>query len=209
MSSPSTTLAILGASGRTGQMLVQQALDSGDFAVRALVRDPSKLPIKHDNLTIITGSATDTDAVNRLLTGADVVISALGPVPGHTNVCSLATAKVLAESPTRYIIVAGAAVDAPDDKKSVPNKLVSKLVRTLQGKVVADKQAELGLLQASSNVDWVFVRPPRLVDGPAKPVKSNLYDCPGMSITRASLAAFCLQEVKNNSFAKQAPFVAN
>lgn len=100
-------------------------------------------------------------------------------------------------------------MDAPDDKKSVPNKLVSKLVRTLQKAVVADKQAELGMLLASSNVQWVLVRPPRLVDGPAKPIKSNPYDCPGMSITRESLAAFCLQVVKDNSFVKQCPFVAN
>ena len=206
--SSETTIAILGSSGRTGLPLVQQALDAG-YSVRALVRDPAKLPIKHDSLQVITGNATDTDDVNRLLTGADVVISALGPVPGHTNVCSLATAKVLANSPTRYIVVAGAAVDAPHDRKSVPNKLVSKLVRTLQKTVVADKQAELGLLQGSSNVQWVFIRPPRLVDGPVKPVKTNLYDCPGMSVTRESLASFCLQVVREGTYAKQCPFVAN
>ncbi len=204
------TLAILGASGQTGQLLVQQALDAG-YHVRALVRDPAKLPIKHDHLTLITGDATDSDAINRLVTGADAVLSALGPVPGNVDVCSKATALVLANTPTRYIVVAGAAVNAPDDKKSVPNKLVSTLVRMLQKGAVADKQAELEMLQKSSNVEWVYVRPPRLVDGPVKEVKSNLYDCPGMSITRASLAAFMLRVLKDSSggFVRQAPFVAN
>lgn len=204
-----TTVAILGASGRTGQPLVQQALDAG-YNVRALVRDPAKLPIKaQDRLTIIAGDATDADSINKVITGADVVVSALGPVPGNMGVCSQATKLVLANAPTRYIIVAGAAVNAPDDKKSVPNKLVTLLVRTLQKAAAMDKQAELGLLEKSSNVNWVYVRPPRLTDGPVKDVKSNLYDCPGMSITRASLASFLLQVVKDNTFVKQAPFVAN
>ncbi len=50
-------LAILGATGPTGQQLVKQALQAGHM-VTALVRNPAKLPIKDKHLSIIQCQAT-------------------------------------------------------------------------------------------------------------------------------------------------------
>ena len=58
-------LTILGAAGRTGRILVEQALAAG-HTVRALVRTPSKLAITHPALEIIEGDATNAaDAPSR------------------------------------------------------------------------------------------------------------------------------------------------
>ena len=46
-------LAVLGATGRSGQQIVQQALDRG-HSVRAVVRTPEKLKITHQNLEVST-----------------------------------------------------------------------------------------------------------------------------------------------------------
>ncbi len=71
-------LTVFGATDSTGQQLVEQALAAG-HAVIAFVREPSKLPIRYERLTIVQGELTDPTAIERAVTGADAVISALGP----------------------------------------------------------------------------------------------------------------------------------
>lgn len=44
-------ITILGATGQTGQYLVNQALQQG-HAVTAVVRNPGKLAVHHDNLKV-------------------------------------------------------------------------------------------------------------------------------------------------------------
>jgi uncharacterized protein YbjT (DUF2867 family) len=51
-------LAVFGATGGTGKQLVEQALAAGNQVV-AFVRNPSKLNIRHEHLTIIQGELTD------------------------------------------------------------------------------------------------------------------------------------------------------
>src|SRR5260370_11711527 len=70
-------LVVLGATGRTGRLVVEQALAAG-HTVTALVRSPEKLPTGSPNLRVVTGHATDPAAVSRALEGADAVISTLG-----------------------------------------------------------------------------------------------------------------------------------
>src|SRR6202521_71231 len=70
-------LAVLGATGRTGRLVVEQALAAG-HTVTALVRSPEKLTTSNSNLRVVTGKATDTSDVSRALEGADAVISTLG-----------------------------------------------------------------------------------------------------------------------------------
>ena len=59
------TIAVLGATGGTGLEVVRQAL-AGGLSVRALVRTPEKLGVKHDKLTVVKGNASnaaDVEAV--------------------------------------------------------------------------------------------------------------------------------------------------
>lgn len=50
-------LAVLGATGLTGGLLVTQALDDG-HDVTVLVRDPSRMSASHPRLTILGGHPT-------------------------------------------------------------------------------------------------------------------------------------------------------
>src|ERR1700737_1901819 len=70
-------LVVLGATGRTGRLVVEQALAAG-HTVTALVRSPEKLTAGHSNLRVVRGEATETAAVSSALEGADAVISTLG-----------------------------------------------------------------------------------------------------------------------------------
>src|SRR6266851_3731669 len=73
----SVKLVILGATGGTGRLVVEQALAAG-HAVTAMGRSPEKLTLRHPNLHVIAGQATDPSAVSGALVGADALISTLG-----------------------------------------------------------------------------------------------------------------------------------
>jgi putative NADH-flavin reductase len=70
-------LVVLGATGRTGRLVVEQAL-AASHTVTALVRSPEKLTMSNSNLRVIAGQATNTSDTSRALEGADAVISTLG-----------------------------------------------------------------------------------------------------------------------------------
>ncbi len=80
-------LAIFGGTGRVGRRLIEYAADAG-HQVRALVRDPARLPTAVRGLTATAGDVTDPRAVALTLAGADTVLSALGGAglanPGST-----------------------------------------------------------------------------------------------------------------------------
>lgn len=201
-------IAILGASGRTGRLLVEQALAAG-HDVRALVRNPDTFKLTHGKLHTQRGDASDAAAVKGLVEGCDAVVSTLGPTKERTDICSAATANVIAAGARRYAVVSGAGVDVEGDRKDFVGKVVSFMVRTLTPAVFQDKVRELGLLQASG-LEWVLVRPPRLVDGPGKGgPRMGLQNAPGSSLTRADLATFLLRAVGDAALVRKAPFVAN
>uniref|UniRef100_A0AAV2MQS9 NAD(P)-binding domain-containing protein n=1 Tax=Knipowitschia caucasica TaxID=637954 RepID=A0AAV2MQS9_KNICA len=70
-------IAVLGATGQTGQQLVQQALQQG-HCVTAVVRNPAKLTVHHDNLKVVEANIFSADSLKEPLTGQDVVMSCLG-----------------------------------------------------------------------------------------------------------------------------------
>ena len=74
-------IIIFGASGKTGKLLVEQAL-SDNHRVTAFVRNPSNLNISNPNLVIVQGDATDASDVKKAILGHDAVISTLGTNTG-------------------------------------------------------------------------------------------------------------------------------
>ncbi|MEW6522179.1 MAG: NAD(P)H-binding protein [Bacillota bacterium] len=76
-------LAVFGATGISGRLLVQQALAQG-HEVRAYARNPAKLDTTCPGLQVVPGDIEDLPAIRQALAGADAVISLLGPT-GRTR----------------------------------------------------------------------------------------------------------------------------
>jgi uncharacterized protein YbjT (DUF2867 family) len=70
-------LVILGATGATGRLLVDQAIDRGHEVV-AYVRRPDALP-ERPRLQVRGGELTDEPALRAAFAGADAVLCAIGP----------------------------------------------------------------------------------------------------------------------------------
>ena len=69
-------IALFGASGRTGTRLLAAALAAG-HTVRALVRDPSRLP-SHVGLEVVVGDVLNVMDVASVVQGTDGVLATLG-----------------------------------------------------------------------------------------------------------------------------------
>ena len=71
-------IAVFGPTGDTGKQIIEQALDAG-YEVIAYPRNPSKLNMTHENLTVIQGELTNATSIETAVKGTDAVLSALGP----------------------------------------------------------------------------------------------------------------------------------
>ena len=65
-------LALFGATGATGQCLVEQALDQG-YTVTAFARNPLALPTGHARLSIATGDVFQKAPVEEAVANQDAV----------------------------------------------------------------------------------------------------------------------------------------
>ncbi|MHA7129211.1 NAD(P)-dependent oxidoreductase [Algoriphagus namhaensis] len=65
------TIALFGATGRTGQTFMEKALSAG-YSVKVLVRTPEKLKLVHSKLDLLEGNVLNEELVIR---GSDVVVS--------------------------------------------------------------------------------------------------------------------------------------
>src|ERR687898_1230717 len=68
---------IIGATGGTGRILLDKALEQG-HEVTALARNPSAIAPRDYRPRVLQGNALDPDAVEAAVAGQDAVISALG-----------------------------------------------------------------------------------------------------------------------------------
>jgi putative NADH-flavin reductase len=202
-------IALLGGTGRTGRLVLQQLRSRGHDVV-CLVRDPGKAAGE----AVVVGDSRDREALMLLVSGADAVVSALGPAAkgDHTLHRDTASAlvRVMAETGVRrFVGISGAGIDVPGDRKSGRDRLISKLIPTFGGKVVADKPAEYQVF-AASDLDWTLVRPPRLTDGPATGnVEHDAHRSAATTmISRADLAGFIAEVVEQELYIRQAPLVA-
>lgn len=214
--SPSTpsplTVAVLGATGRTGRLLVAELLARG-HTVRSLVRDPARLGGLADRVDVVTGSSEDPGALTTVLTGADAVVSALGPVKRdatlHQRTAQGLVSVMRERGPRRFVGVSGAGIDVPGDAKALPDRLISSLMQRFGGAVVQDKVSE-HRIWADSGLDWTLVRPPRLTDGPATGrIEHDAHrSTPSSGMRRADLAGFLVDVLEQGLHIGRAPFAA-
>lgn len=75
-------ILLIGASGFVGSALLNEAINRG-YSVTAVVRNPEKITLKSENLTVVKADVTSSETVAGLANGFDTVISAYNP--GWTN----------------------------------------------------------------------------------------------------------------------------
>lgn len=90
------SILILGATGRTGRRVVEQALRQG-FEVTALVRHPDKLSewLNHPKLEILRGDVLNYPDIFNAVQGNDAVVSVLGVEGRRIAIFAKGTANII------------------------------------------------------------------------------------------------------------------
>jgi uncharacterized protein YbjT (DUF2867 family) len=195
-------LLVLGATGRTGRLVVEQALAAG-HTVTALVRTPEKLTTGNSNLRVVTGEATDTSAISRALQGADAVISTLG---GKGSVIADSTRAIVAAARTagvsRVVVLSSWLVER--DRMDPATRLLTGIA---MGSLIKDKSAGEEVLRRS-DLDWTIVYPSMLTDGPAGGSVAVLPESAkrrmSQKISRADVAAWLVQAATGVQYSRRA-----
>ncbi|MEV4108411.1 SDR family oxidoreductase [Nonomuraea sp. NPDC049695] len=199
-------LAVLGATGGTGQQLLRQALDLG-HEVTAVVRDASRLPADlRGRLDVAQTDVMDPGAIASAVKGRDAVLSAMGARGrGPTTVQSgsiAAVIKAMTQTQARRVLMvsAGGLVAGADDglfTQYVLKPLVQRMLRHSYADL-----AEAERLLRATDLDWTIVRPSRLTDGGRSARYRTALDRNirgGLSTTRADLAHCMLNLITDQS----------
>lgn len=200
-------ILILGASGLTGRLMIAKALEQ-QHEVTALVRDPLKLQIAHEKLTIIAGDALDKEVLLKALAGQDAVLSALGRGKSLrslnliTNAVNELIPAMLQLNVKRLIFLSALGVG----ETFVQANLLQKIIfRTLLRSLFADKtNAEKQI--HSSSLDWTLVYPVVLTDGPGtgKYQTGEVLPMKGMpKISREDVADFMIRQLTDSTWLKK------
>jgi putative NADH-flavin reductase len=209
---------IFGATGFSGQGILAGALQQG-HEVTILVRDASKVPIKHKNLTLVEGNVLDPQTVASVIHHQEAVIQCLG-VGGKgdgkpTTFISDATKVIVDEMQKQNIkrLIAMSNVGAGNSILFQPwffTKIILPYFMKWLKVIIEDKNRMEPIIM-NSNLDWTIVRCPNIVDKPAKGTCNATLDGNGLklSITLADLSKFMVDQLKQTVFIKQAPSLSN
>lgn len=181
-------ILIVGATGATGRLLVEQLLERGHF-VKAVVRSPDKLSEKirnHDQLFVIHASILDlSDAqMAEHVKGCDAVASCLGHnitfkgIFGHPRrLVTDATRRLCEaievnkpETPVKFVLMNTTGYVNPDlsERISFAETCIISLLRVLIPPHVDNEQAanflrtEIGMNNKA--IEWSAVRPDDLIN---------------------------------------------
>ena len=208
-------LLVIGATGPTGREIASQALTRG-HAVTALVRNAAKAAFAPP-IQMAVGDVLDLGSLKKALAGQDAVICSLGSsVSGpfkEMTLLSQGTRNLVVamqdQGVRRLVCITG--IGAGESLGHGPwfyNWLIQPLL--LRG-VYVDKTRQEEIVRRSG-LDWTLVRPALLTNRPAKGpgtvrALTQLAGTQVCSISRADVAAFCLQELADRRYLGQAPVI--
>jgi putative NADH-flavin reductase len=193
---------IFGSTGRTGQVLIQFALEAG-HEVTAFARNPDAVHFRHSRLKVFQGDATQTEAVNQALEGQDAVLFAVGTDLGATNLRQTAMKNILAgmklNGVKRLVGIGGMGIlQASEDHLIYQTSgFPAEYIPVSEDHLAAWKKLQ------ESNVDYTFVCPPMIQNGPQTGHFEAQADYPPdgkFFINTGDLAFFMIEELQNPRF---------
>jgi putative NADH-flavin reductase len=208
-------IAVVGATGRTGRLVIDQALGRG-HAVVALARHPEAVQSDHARLRSVAGDVCHRESLVGSFDGCDAVVSALGVGTSQaaTEVYSAGIANVLAEmsaaGTSRLAVISAYPAGPREDRSRFGDRVVGAILWRFFGATYTDMQRMEEILE-SSDAQWVALRPPRLVDKPPTgSYRIGAVPPPGGRALRyGDLATALLDVLDQREFFRAAAYVTN
>lgn len=205
---------VIGATGRTGRPLTEQALAAGHEVV-ALARTPLDLAaLDAPRLTVVQGDVLDPQDVSRAVDGADAVLLTLGHTEGSPPDLMERAARNVIDAMGRHgvrrvVTETGAGVADPKDPGGLGPTVMRGLMQVVARTLLADSEAHVDALRRSG-LDWTAVRAPRLTNGPHTGEYETGYLSmgPGHSVARADVADLMLHLATSDEYVGEAPMIS-
>ncbi|MGI8412026.1 MAG: NAD(P)-dependent oxidoreductase [Solirubrobacteraceae bacterium] len=208
-------IAVIGATGHTGTHVIEQGLARGHH-MKALARRPEAVSLRDANLTVARADALDSEQLNQVMAGCEAVISALGvgasraPTVIYSQGIANALLAIKANAANKLAVISAAPVGPRAEQPFLERRVAMPVLERVFGATYDDMRRMEALL-ATSEIDWVSLRPPRLVNKPATGTyRLDATPLPkARSITYADLATALLDSLDRQDLFRRAVFVAN
>ncbi|MEM6552538.1 MAG: NAD(P)H-binding protein [Planctomycetota bacterium] len=206
-------LVVFGSTGRVGGSVVTQALEAGhEVAAYARPASVGRLPA---GVEVHAGELDDAAAIASAVSGADAVISGLGARENTADQVPMLTVayecicQAMADAGVqRLVAISGSATRLPGERVSF-GRGVMRVVMKLLGRHILRANEAAAEVILGTGLEWVLVRPPRIVDGGV--TGERVADRDGtasMQITVGDVAAFMLESASSDEWVRAAPFVS-
>lgn len=209
-------IAVLGATGFVGKVLVRQLLEAG-IRVKSLVRDPEKLGELKARVDYTVGSAERLESLKAVIGGSDAVISTLAPSktnPGDPRVYEGIMRNVVAAMESagveRLVHIGGAGYRIVDGERwQFSRRFLRAMLLLLQGPIMEAKRLEWQVIRGSS-LAWTLVRPPAILPKrEGRPLVADERLLSSLSVDVESLARFLVDAARSGEWIGKAPLVSN
>ena len=207
-------IAILGSTGFVGKTLLPRAVEQG-YQVKTLVRDPEKLGIYKERVEFVSGSASESDKLEKTVAGTEAVLSTLPPIintnePEKSADVMKNLVAILESNAIGRLIHIGGAVHGGGTNEiwTFGRKLLRLYLNLVCKPVLIAKHLEWEVLR-KSNLDWTLVRPPRIIK--EKPIGRLVADeksLASLQVNVEDLAEFILDQLNSGKWVRKAPLVA-
>ena len=202
-------IAVFGATGTIGHQVVNQAL-AQDHQITALARNPEKLGLDHDQLTKRAVDVFDAHQGEEAIAGNDAVIIVLGSAKLTGQVRSVGTRNIIAAMKKLGVkrLICQTTLGIGDSKASLNFYWKYLMFGLILRSVYQDHIVQEGLVK-NSGLDWTIVRPAAFTDGPVTEKFYHGFFERGkkltLTISRADVAAFILQELSTSAYLRKSP----
>jgi putative NADH-flavin reductase len=160
-------LCVFGASGRTGLMLINNAVDRG-YTVTAFCRNDSDRQYLPENVTCIVGDISNMDDLDQAVAGADVVICAYGQREPYREVfCATATGMIIESMKKhgvdRMLCITNALTGDLSMNRSRFIRVMARFYRLMRAAVALDREQQERIVE-ESGLNWTIIKPSELMD---------------------------------------------
>lgn len=207
-------LLVIGAAGKTGTAIVEQALARGHH-VTALVhhRDKYNPPA---GVEVFAGDAQNPSKIEQAIHGQEAVLDALGGhLPWMNSTIETNGAKAVVEAMRRAGVRRLLIVSTIGEGESAANVhgwYGHLFMSTVLRGVMKDKAGMEAVIESADDLDWTIVRPAGLHDtgsqGDIRIVTPESAEKVRF-IARADLARFMLDQINSKEYLHQAVGIAN
>lgn len=200
-------ILIFGATGRTGQELMKQALDE-NYDVTAFVRSLDKINISHVNLKVFKGSVLNYSDVLNGVQKQDVVFCNLGmPASDKSTLRADGTTNIVRAMKEKGVsrFICQTSLGFGDSKEVLPWHMKYLIVPFILKNAFKDHELQENVIE-NSNLDWTIVRPGNMTNGKITNTYKHGFEPTEkikLKISRADVAQFMLSQIDNNQYLRK------